>query len=99
MSVAFKSQTKVAYKNTSTIIWYGDEVAAFVGEYFVNAIDFSFKANRVDYSEVISKLATEFEALLLNDTFAVKAIDFLFEANAIDHTQDANKIDHSKGLS
>ena len=97
MSVAFKSQVGVAYYFSSVFEWYGDH-AGYIQQNFIKAIDFSFKVNKVDYSEVIHKLSSQFEVLLEDFNFAVKAIDFAFEARDVDYTQDANKIDHSKGL-
>ncbi len=98
MAVAFKSQTGVAYESTATILWYGDIIIPFVVTYFVKAIDFSFEANTVDFTQKANKLTKDFEALLTTFQFPVKAIDFTFEAKDVDYTQAANKIDHSEGL-
>jgi len=98
MAVAFKSQVAVAYKSTATIEWYGDTVIGYIKRYFVKAIDFSFEANTVDYTQGVNKLARDFEVLLEEFEFAAKAIDFTFEVKDVDYTQDANKIDHSEGL-
>lgn len=98
MSVAFKSQVGVAYNSTATIEWYGDTVIGYIQKHFVKAIDFSFEANIVDYSQTIRKLSRNFEALLLDYDFAAKAIKFAFEAKDTDFTETTNKIDHSEGL-
>lgn len=99
MAVAFKSQVAVAYNSTATIEWYGDTVVGFIQQNFVKAIDFTFKANKVDYTQVANQLSQQFEVLLENFNFAIKAIDFAFEVKDTDYTQSAAKIDKStKGL-
>lgn len=99
MSVAFRSQVAVAYKNTATIEWYGDVEIGFIQQHFIKAIDFTFKANKVDYTAAANLLAQQFEALIENFNFAAKGIAFDFEVKDVDYTQDANKIDKStKGL-
>lgn len=98
MSVAFRSQTAVAYESTSTIEWYGDIEIGYIQQHFVKAIDFTFNANTIDYTQAANELAKDFEVLLENYNFVVKAINFAFEAKTMDYTQDANKIDRSRSL-
>jgi hypothetical protein len=99
MSVAFRSQTGVAYESTATIEWYGDVEIGYIQQHFVKAIDFTYKANKVDYTQVANQLAQQFEAIIENFNFTTKGINFDFEVKDIDYTQDANKIDKStKGL-
>ena len=98
MSVAFRSQVAVAYNSTATIEWYGDVEIGFIQKNFVKAIDFTFKANKVDYTEAANKLSQQFEVLLEKYNFPVKAIDFDFEVKDTDYTQEANKVDTSRGL-
>ena len=98
MAVAFKSQVAVAYKSTATIEWYGDEIAEFIGKYFVNAIDFTFEISRTDFTNMANKLAQEFEAVLTEFGIVAKAIDFTEKANAVDHTVAADLIKTSQEI-
>lgn len=99
MSVAFKSQTAVAYESTSTIEWYGDTVIGYIKKYFVNAIDFTFEVDKTDFTNTANELAKGFESVLTEFGIIAKAIDFTNKAKILDHDVEVNKIKHSQELS